>query len=178
MLNTKLKVRKLLKNEHLKVIDYFYQNTDNDLIRMGVEKEKLLAKDIWTKLLLEEFEKNIEDKKLYYLGWLYENKLVGHSNINNIQFKHQATVHMHIWENKLRGKNLGQLFFKQSLQHYFTSFYLDIIVCEPNAQNSGPNKILQNLGLHPVKTYETIPGSINFLQKVNRYEIKKSDLEL
>jgi len=161
-----------LKSEDLwRVVDYFYSADDELLKIMGVDKSKLLPKDEWQELLERDFRVELIARKKYYLGWEYNGVLFGHSNISNIEFGNSAMAHMHIWIQKKREQGLGTWFFKNSINHYFDKFNLRKINCEPCASNSPPNKVLQKLGLMPVKQYETIPGWINFKQIVTRYEI-------
>ncbi len=164
-------IRPLNADELGLVVNYFHSASNKLLVTMGVEKSKLLPVDEWTQLLLDDFDNEPTKKKFYFVGWEYEGQLIGHSNINKIEFGKSAMVHIHIWNQTEREKGLGTWFFKQSINHYFEVFRLAKIVCEPCAENPAPNKVLQRLGCEIVKTYETIPGWINFKQFVNRYEI-------
>ena len=69
-------------------------------------------------------------------------------------------------------KGLGLDFLKLTIPYYFKNFRLQKLICEPYAENTAPNSILKKLGFEFVRTYDTIPGWINFEQTVNRYELK------
>ena len=55
---------------------------------------------------------------------------------------------------------------------YF-NYKLKNLFCEPYTLNPAPNRTLIKLGFDFVEEYETMPGKINFLQKVNRYVLTK-----
>jgi [ribosomal protein S5]-alanine N-acetyltransferase len=50
------------------------------------------------------------------------------------------------------------------------------ILCEPYAENPGPNRLLAKLGFRLVKRYRTVPGVINFDQEVNLWQMDAGDL--
>ena len=56
---------------------------------------------------------------------------------------------------------------------YFEALALERIFCEPNAFNVAPNRTLQSVGFKYVKTYETVPGWLNFHQAVTRWVLEK-----
>ena len=98
-------------------------------------------------------------------------ELVGHSNLNDIEFGAQAKIHLHVWDNRHRGKGYGAIFFRRSIDHFMAEFELKRLTCEPKASNPGPNAVLRSLGYSPIKEYTTVPGPMNFEQVVTRYEI-------
>jgi len=85
-------------------------------------------------------------------------------------------MHLHLWNPSARKKGLGLLFLNQCILYYFEWFKLKTLICEPYAHNQAPNAILPDLGFTKVKTYTTTPGSINFEQEVNRWELKRENL--
>ena len=85
-------------------------------------------------------------------------------------------MHLHLWENSTRKKGLGLDFLKMTVPYYFKNLELQKLICEPYSKNIAPNKVLKKLGFELVRTYETTPGQINFLQTVNRYELKKENV--
>lgn len=169
----KLTVRELKLSDIEKIVDYFVKSDKVFLIKMGADKSKLPKREEWIKKLEFEYNKPYNKKEFYYIIWLIDNKPVGHSNINKIEFGKDATMHLHLWKNDIRKRGLGSEFLNLSLPYYFKKFELEKIICEPYSKNIAPNKVLEKIGFDLVRTYETIPGWINFQQKVNRFELKK-----
>ncbi|MBV6639805.1 MAG: GNAT family N-acetyltransferase, partial [Cyclobacteriaceae bacterium] len=105
-------------------------------------------------------------------AWIQDGDLIGHTNINKIQYNEEAFMHLHVWPEILRRKGMGTELVKMSLPIYFDRFKLKRLYCEPNALNEPPNKTLVKAGFDFLGTEEKIPGYINFLQKVNKYVIE------
>ncbi len=51
---------------------------------------------------------------------------------------------------------------------------IDRLYCDPNAYNVAPNRTLQRAGFKYLKSYETVPGAINFRQPVTRWVLERS----
>ncbi len=172
-LTEQLRIRELNRDDIPLVVDYFLKADLEHLIRMGVDVDKLPDRETWMNQIENELNKPYAEKKLYYLIWLIDNIPVGHTNINKIEYKDHAYMHLHIWNTNRRHGGLAKKFVPLSLNEYFELFHLERLYCEPYALNPSPNKVLQALGFVYVKQYECIPGPINFLQFVNRYELTK-----
>ncbi len=172
----KLSVRELKRDEIGIIVDYFVNAEDSFLKGMGADKSKLPTRDEWIEKLEFDFTKSYHEKDFYYIIWLQNGQAVGHSNINHIEFGNTATMHLHLWENSTRKKGLGLYFLKMTVPYYFKNLELQKLICEPYSKNIAPNKVLKKLGFELVRTYETTPGQINFLQTVNRYELKKENV--
>lgn len=173
----KLTVRECTVEDLEKIIDYFVLADSEFLKGMGADKSKLPQKQDWIKKLESEFVLPYHKKDFYYIIWELDHQAIGHSNINNIQYGNSATMHLHLWDNPTRKKGLGSEFLKLTLPYYFKHFELKKLICEPYSKNIAPNKTLKKLGFELVRTYETIPGWINYLQTVNSYEFTKSRFE-
>ena len=172
-----ISVRECLEEDIEKIVDYFLKSDAEYLRGMGADKNKLLARNEWIKKLQQEFKKPYAEKELYYIIWLLDNEAVGHSNVNHIKFGEVATMHLHVWNSKLRQNGLGSKFLKKTIPLYFENLKLEKLICEPFSGNISPNKTLRKIGFDFIKNYETIPGAINFYQEVSRYEITKGDFE-
>ena len=172
----KLSVRELKRDEIGIIVDYFVNAEDSFLKGMGADKSKLPTRTEWIEKLEFDFTKSYHEKDFYYIIWLQNGQAVGHSNINHIEFGNTATMHLHLWENSTRKKGLGLDFLKMTVPYYFKNLELQKLICEPYSKNIAPNKVLKKLGFEFVRTYETTPGQINFLQMVNRYELKKENV--
>ena len=164
-----LSVRELQENDFENIIDYFVLADNEFLLKLGVDTSKLPDRNEWRKLLAADFNKPNDKKNMYYLIWLINGQLVGHSNINKIIFAEEAYMHLHLWNSPTRKKGLGFNFIKMSLPIYFDSFKLKKIYSEPNAFNTAPNKTLEKSGFQFEKQYQTTPGWLNFHQPVNRW---------
>jgi hypothetical protein len=57
------------------------------------------------------------------------------------------------------------------LGYYFERFGLKTIYCQPYALNSAPNNALRHVGFQFVKSYNTVPGRLNFMQPVNLWQL-------
>lgn len=142
---------------------------------MGVDISKLPGKAQWLNILSADFELPVDKKKFFYIIWLLNGEPVGHSNINKIVFAEEAYMHLHMWKAEARQKGSGAAFLKLTIPCYFNTFKLKNLYCEPAASNPAPNKTLEKLGFHFVKTYETVPGWINSFQQVNRWVLTQEE---
>jgi|SaaInl59LU_5_DNA_1037362.scaffolds.fasta_scaffold09239_3 RimJ/RimL family protein N-acetyltransferase len=174
----KLSVREIKANDIEKIVDYFVLADSEFLIGMGADKSKLPQREEWIKKLESEYGKPYKTKEFYYIIWLLDNKEIGHSNINHIDFGKSATMHLHLWNNDKRKSGLGLDFLRLTISYYFRNFGLEKLICEPYSKNIAPNRVLRKLGFEFVRTYDTKPGWINFYQTVNRYELKKEQLKI
>jgi RimJ/RimL family protein N-acetyltransferase len=166
-------VREMTKDDISLVTDYFLNATPEYLEALGVDINKIPAREEWIKIIMHEFTQPVERKKLYYVIWQKDNIPVGHSHINDIVFAREAFMHLHLWNSLNRNKGDGTLFVKESLNYYFKKFNLQKIFCQPYALNPAPNHTLKNVGFEFIKTYETIPGWLNFKQPVNLWQLDR-----
>lgn len=158
------------------VVGYFTNATPEFIHSLGAEKSKLPNRQEWIKLLKTQLKKPFKEKEFYYIIWLLNGEPIGHSNINQIHYGKEATMHLHVWEPQKRQKGLGVTYLKLTIPHYFKNFKLKKLLCEPYAKNIPPNKTLPKVGFKFIRAYETIPGWINFHQTVNRYELTKNEI--
>lgn len=156
------------------IADYWLKSDPDFMIQMGVDLDKLPSREEFTEMLTQQIGKPLTEKKAYALIWEMNGKPIGHSNVNGIEFGQEATMHLHIWQSPHRQKGNGTRLLRKSLPFYFDNLALETLICEPYALNPGPNKTLENIGFEWIKRYTTIPGSINFEQEVNRWELTKA----
>jgi len=173
-----LSVREATPTDLEKTIDYFLQADNSFLQGMGVDTAKLPSKEGWLKLLNDEYQKPYREKKFFYIIWLLDGIPVGHSNVNKIIYGEEAYMHLHLWRSDKRRKGIGLEFLKMSIPYYFDRFRLKNLYCEPYALNPAPNKTLKKLGFEFIRTYETIPGWINFRQPVNRWRLQEENTRI
>lgn len=173
----KIGVREFIESDLEKIVDYFVQADSNFLTEMGAEKSKLPNKETWIQNLQTELAKPYREKSYYYIIWLLDDEPIGHSNVSHIEFGKSATMHLHLWENEKRKSGLGLEFLRMTIPHYFEKFELKTLICEPYSENVAPNRTLKKIGFDLTRTYETIPGVINFKQIVNRYELTREQVD-
>ena len=168
-------IREMQPGEQERVIDYFL-NAGPDLLHdMGVDPDRLPDHKTWDALIRDDFGAPLRQRKFYYLFWEVEGRAVGHSNINKIVYGQEAYMHLHVWSGALRRKGLGRPLVRQCISRYFERFALKRLLCEPRAENPGPNKTLKGLGFCLAKTYDTVPGWINSRQTVNQWVMTRED---
>jgi RimJ/RimL family protein N-acetyltransferase len=172
----KLSVREFIASDIENIVDYFFNAEKDFLKEMGAEKNKLPKREKWIQNIQSELAKPYKEKGYYYIIWLLDNTPVGHSNVNHISFGESAKMHLHLWKGEKRKSGLGLKFLKMTIPLYFEKLELKKLICEPYSENIAPNKTLKKIGFNFIRTYETIPGMINFRQKVNRYELTKEQL--
>ena len=162
--------------EYYGMIDYFHGASDDLLLRMGVDRAKLPARASWFEHVWrdQQLAENDARRDRFFLAWLLDGVLIGHSSINQIQWGEQACAHLHMWRSDVRRKGVGTELFRRSITTYFERFDLQRIIVEPHADNPPPNRVVEKLGFTFVKRYRTIPGPVNFEQDVNRYEMDRA----
>ncbi|MCB9081791.1 MAG: GNAT family N-acetyltransferase [Lewinellaceae bacterium] len=170
---TPIHVREITPADISLIADYWLLSPPAFLQSMGVDLAKLPSREGLTQMLTAQIQAPPAAKKSYALIWEIEGKPAGHSNVNDIVFGQQATMHLHLWQPNSRQKGLGTLLVKQSLPFFFENLQLQVLYCEPYALNPAPNKTLEKVGFTWEKTYRTIPGSLNFEQEVNRWHLRK-----
>jgi RimJ/RimL family protein N-acetyltransferase len=162
-----LSVRELQKEDIDAITDYWLGSDPAFLQGMGVNINKMPARDEWKDMLSEQLSQSYKEKKSYCIIWQVDDKPVGHSNINKIIFGEEAYMHLHIWNADVRKKGYGIPLIKMTLSWFFEKYKLKKLYCEPYALNSAPNKTLKKAGFEFIKEYITIPGWLNFEQPVN-----------
>ena len=156
------------------IADYWLKSDSDFLVQMGVDINKLPIRKRLREMITEQINNPITDKNSYFLIWELNGKQIGHSNVNKIEYGKDATMHLHLWKSTYRKKGIGTEFVKKSLPFYFERLKIKKLICEPYALNPAPNKTLEKIGFEFIKKYRTIPGSINFEQEVNRWELTKA----
>lgn len=171
MTEHKLSVRELQKKDIEPLTNYWLNADSAFLNRLGVDVNKMPAKQEWISMLTKQVNTPVEDKKSYCIIWLLNDVAIGHSNINKIIFGEEAYMHLHMWKKHVRQQGLGTMLVKLTLPYFFKNYKLKNLYCEPYALNPAPNKTLPKAGFDFVKKYTTIPGWLNFEQEVNLWEM-------
>ncbi|WP_439882927.1 GNAT family N-acetyltransferase [Pontibacter sp. MBLB2868] len=171
MKDSVISVRELQVSDVEEILKYWFESDNDHLISMGVDLNKMPDKAEFEKMLLSQIDQAYNEKQSYCLIWLLNNKPVGHSNVNRIKYGEEAYMHLHIWNAGIRRQGLGKELVKMTLPFFFDNLKLKKLYCEPYALNPAPNKTLEKVGFNFIKEYTTIPGSLNFEQKVIRWEL-------
>lgn len=172
-----IEVKEIMPSEVHLIGDYWFNADLEYLNGMGADKQKLPSKEDFGNMLQKQISLPYTKKSAYALIWKLNNIPVGHSNINGITFGQEAKMHLHLWNGQHRKSGYGARFVLKSIPFYFKHFDLQKLICEPYALNPAPNRTMKKLGFSFVKRYTTIPGSINFEQEVNRWELSKQQFE-
>lgn len=172
-----LKAREIKKKDIPSLLDYWYEASPEYMQQMGADKTKLPLKKDFELILAGQLKAPYSEKKALATIWFVNGQAVGHCNVNQIIFGEQAHMHLHLWYPLRRRKGLGRQLVLLSLPHFFEKLQLKKLFCEPYALNPAPNKTLEKLGFTFVKTYRTVPGSLNFEQDVNQWVLTRDDFE-
>ena len=178
MISDQLSVRELHSSDIEHIAQYWLDSDPKFLISMGVDLAKLPSKSGLTAALLEQLNQPLPNKQSYCIIWELDKIPIGHCNINKIKFAEEAFMHLHLWDSKTRKKGMGISLIKMTLPYFFQNFELKKLYCEPYALNPAPNKTLEKVGFKFIKQYLTIPGSLNFEQQVNRWELSFDNYQL
>lgn len=171
-------VREMEKEELGSMIRYFLDATPQFLRGMGVDRDLLPAYDVWLSKVESDFEKPFDQREFFYVIWMYEEKPIGHSNINKIAYGKDAYMHLHLWKPDKRQQGIGSSLVRLSLPYYFRNFQLKELFCEPYSLNVAPNKTLERTGFQLMDEYETVPGWIQFKQPVKRWRMTRDGFML
>jgi RimJ/RimL family protein N-acetyltransferase len=172
-----IEVREATSNELPLIVQYWSTRTDEQLLKMGVDLEKIKQVDLEF-FISQSFQLPYEQKTSYFVVCFFDGKAVGHSNVGKIIFGEEAYMHLHIWESTHQQQGIGQQMVIQAISWYFEKLQLKKLICEPNAFNEAPNKTLQKVGFSFQYQHDCIPGFINFFQSINRYELTFDQFQL
>jgi RimJ/RimL family protein N-acetyltransferase len=156
------------------IIDYFHQSPVGHLEMMGVDPTKLPEPAKWRQRYIDEYGKPIENRKTFLIIWKDNNTTVGFSTADKIIYGEEAYMHLHVIHPERRNRGIGALCVQESARIYFESLRLQRLYCQPNAFNVAPHRTLQKVGFKYLKTYETVPGPLNYHQTVTLWILEKS----
>jgi len=175
--NMNISVREIQLKDVDLIADYWLNSDPAFLEQMGVDLSKLPTRFELTEMLTTQVNHNLKDKKSYALIWELNGTQIGHSNVNQIKYGEAATMHLHLWKSNTRKQGIGSALVKKSLPFYFENLKIKTLICEPFALNPAPNRTLKKIGFEFIKKHRTIPGTLNFEQDVNRWELTKESFE-
>lgn len=166
-----LTVRQMEAGDIPHIVGYWQHNDPAFLAGMGVDLAKVPPPEKLTAFLTGQLALPIPQRESFCLIWCVDGEPVGHNNINKITFGEEAYMHLHLWQITSRRKGMGPEFVKKAVPHFFHHMELKKLVSEPYSLNPAPNRVLEKAGFRFVREYITVPGSLNFEQPVNRWEL-------
>jgi RimJ/RimL family protein N-acetyltransferase len=172
-----LAVRPLRPEDIPRIVDYWTKATAEDLRRMGADPAKIPAKEQLTASLLRLCATPESELPNFYSVWLVDGRAVGYSSLKNIVHGDRGEMHLHMWDDSLRGKGYGAVLFCLSAVDFYTRFRLKDVICEPSSSNPMPNRMLQRIGFPLVKTYVGASSELSMVCELNRYQIDRAIAE-
>lgn len=142
-------------------VAYFHGATDEHLHRLGVDRSRLPAPDVWRAAFEQNLARPVHERSEYGVVWELDGELVGFSTANQIRVGDEAHMHLHIVDPERRGTGLGVQFVGLTAAHLCDTLRLKRLYCEPNAFNVAPNRTLQKAGFRYVRSRECQPNPIN-----------------
>ena len=172
-----LSVRELRASDLDRLIAYWTSAEPDFLTGMGVDLDKMPARERWYEMLSKQLTQSYQEKQSYAVIWEADGEPVGHSNVSKIEYGEKAYMHLHLWQSGVRRKGMGVELVRLSLPFYFNNLHLKTLYCEPYALNPAPNKTLQKVGFQLFDTYVGVPGWLNFEQPVNVWRLTREGFE-
>jgi RimJ/RimL family protein N-acetyltransferase len=153
------------------IVSYWLTSDPLFLQSMGVDVNKIPAREQLTSMIAEQLTEPYDQKKAYAIIWEINGQAAGHCNVNKIIFGKEAYMHLHLWNSNTRQQGAGAALVELTLPYFFENLQLRDLFCEPYALNPAPNKTLAKTGFEFVKEYITTPGALNFEQPVYRWQL-------
>ena len=173
-----LSIREITLPDIRLIADYWTTSDPEFMKSMGVDIDKIPPRNDLVEMLSRQIDQTYEEKQSYAIIWLIDGNPSGHSNINKIIFGEEASMHLHLWNGPNRKKGMGAELVRMTIPKFFANFKLNKLYCEPFALNEAPNRTMNKVGFDFVRRYKTIPGSLNFEQEVNRWELSREKFNL
>lgn len=168
---TTLSIRSLQEVDIPYIVDYWFKNTNENLIQMGVDKTKLISQLEFENSLQTIRSTPLEKVKSHYIIWLIDNRPVGYNALKDIVRDEIAHMHLHMWNAEYRGKGYGATLFCMAALEFYNTFNLKMILCEPRSSNPMPNKMLAKIGFKKWKTYISTSSELSQTCELNSYII-------
>jgi RimJ/RimL family protein N-acetyltransferase len=171
-----LNVREMMLSEVGLIISYFHDASPEHLAMLGVDRSRLPDPAHWRELYRQEYARPNTERRTLMVVWELDAEPIGFSVADKIVHGREAHMHLHIVAPALRRSGHGTACVRLTARLYLGALALERLFCEPNAFNVAPNRTLQRAGFRYVKTYETIPGPLNYPQAVTRWVLDCADL--
>jgi RimJ/RimL family protein N-acetyltransferase len=159
------------------VVDYFHEASPADLERMGVDPARLPEPKAWRASLETALAAPASKATSFYSAWLVDGRPVGYAALKRIRPGVCADIHLHMWSAPHRGQGHGATLFCKSVVDAYDRFALRDLVCEPQADNPMPNRMLAKVGFPLLRTYVGSSSELSQTTSLNRYEIPRGVAE-
>jgi RimJ/RimL family protein N-acetyltransferase len=141
-----LRVRPWVQDDISKIVRYWKTISEADAERMGCDLPRFPSSEEYERILGEQLQAPHETAIAFYSMWVANGETIGFASLKNIQYGIRGEMHLHIWDASERGKGIGSRLFCLSAIDFFERFKVREIVCEPQASNPYPNRMLRKVG--------------------------------
>lgn len=167
-------IRELQQSDIICIKDYWLNSSPEHLQGMGVEAAELGEKfTTFEEYMSQQLDLDYPEKSDYYLIGELNGQAVGHCYVNDITYGQEAAMHLHIWNTTVRKKGMGSTMVRQSIPLFFDKLAIKVLICEPYAHNTAPNKTLERIGFKFIKRHVAKAAGWSFSLEVNRWEMRK-----
>lgn len=164
-----LSIRSLEEKDIPSIVNYWFENTDENLLQMGADKTKLSSQIEFASSLQTICNTPLDKAKSYYMVWLIDDKPVGYNALKDILKNEIGHIHLHMWNAEYRGKGYGAKLFCMAALEFYKMFNLKMMLCEPRSSNPIPNKMLCRIGFKKWKTYLSTSSELSLTCELNSY---------
>ena len=150
----KLRIREVIPADAHCMNQYWADNTEEDLRRLGEISRPDLTGNIE---FIEQFcrdrlSPDRADEGI--LIWELNASQIGYCTLKEIHYGSEAQIHLHMWEKNQRGKGIGAVLFCLSALRFISEFKLKTLYCQPKFDNPMPNRMLKKIGFKLLGTVE------------------------
>jgi RimJ/RimL family protein N-acetyltransferase len=154
------------------IMDYWYGMDDTALRGMGVDPQRMPPRSEFHRLYVQMARSPPESSDAFFFVIDSPTRgILGYSLFNHFERPEHCYGHAHLFHDRDRNRGIARSAFILVMQAVFELTGIRKIVAEPKATNESPNRLMQSLGLKPVRTYDKPAGGIVGAMRVNRYEI-------
>jgi RimJ/RimL family protein N-acetyltransferase len=162
-----LSVRPLAAKDFDGFINYWLGLSQAEIERLGVAFDRLpssarMRSDLEAMLVAPN-----DGVRSFVLAWCINGEAIGHSSLKDIVPGNFGRMHLHMWRPDLRGKGHGPHLFCLAAVDFYKRFQMKRIICEPKADNSPPNRLLQRIGFPLISTHIGRSSELSRVCKLN-----------
>lgn len=145
----RIALRDLLESDIPLLLDYWYGSDPAYFEAMGVDLGRMPPKDAFERTLRDKIRANSAPGRppLNVVIVTYEGRPVGFHTVNPVIPGDHGIFHAHLIAPEMRGRGLGQHSYRLAARLFIDRFDLRKIVFKTPAQNPGPNRVKEKLGI-------------------------------
>lgn len=166
-------VRPMMKSELHIIANYLLGYGIQNAARMGLVDSIPDAETLISANSLD-YDRPVEKKRSFHLLWMINEKPVGFCSLLDIKYDDIASIHLHIYDETMRGRGFGGHLFCLSVIDLFDRFSLKRMICEPRAENEMPNRMLRKVGFLLRGKRFGVSSALSAPSNLNTYEIEQS----